>query len=249
MTDKSILQYELSALKSDDQSNEIFALSNATDTATLTIICAVGELASSFAFSVLAQFQRALLESRTMRTNHMRHDTPQLVRDRVFEIDTSAQPHWMAIFVDACCVRVFGRGRFVCYFADSMDNYFTFGGFDAQIPFDSAVPLTNNQSLQILVTSAPQTEQHDRVRYLIEASRNIQCTTDSLVQAYVTWLVTDSAYCVIALAAQRTVMTNKNSPISSPRKSQLRVLDAANDRIRLSRQQICQSSDDTIESQ
>lgn len=240
--DKSVLQYELSALKSDDQSSEIVALTNATDTATLTIICAASELASTFAFSVLAQFQNSLLESRRMRTNHMRHSTTQLVRDRIFELDASSQDHWMAIYVDASCVRVFGRGKFVCYFSDSLNNYFTFGGFDAQVPYDSAIPLSDNQTLAILVTSSPAAD-CARVRYLIEASRSIQCTTESLVQAYITWLVTDSAYCVVALAARRMLLPRRNDEASSPRKSQLKVLDAENDRIRMSRQHICQSSD------
>ena len=242
ITDKSVLQYELSALKSDDQNNEIVAITNATDTATLTIICAAGELASTFAFGVLAQFQRALHESRQLRTNHMgrpNNTTPQIVRDRICELDTLLQPHWMAIYVDASCVRVFGCGKFVCYFSDSLGNYFVFGGFDPHAPFDSVVPLSEHQSLAILVTSAA-AENCERVRYLIEASRTVQCTTDSLVQAYVTWLVTDSAYCVFALAAQRIVLPLKQS---SSRKSQLRVLDAENDRIRMARQHICQSSD------
>ena len=246
---KHVIQLEMSAYKEDSHTSELFALSNATETATLTIVCFSD--ANAFAFSVHAEFSNALHLSSDLKQLHERHDksTSQIVSDQIFKLQNSPE-HWMAVYVDACCVRVFGRGKFECYFFDSMQNYFKFGGFQGNEPYINEVPLSHEHTLTMLVTTV--SHNNDSVRYLIEASNLQKFAPASLTCAYITELVKERAFCVLALFARRLVDTtnsvfnnvhNAKQKPASPRRSRVSVLDSQTNFIRTSRHRICQSSD------
>lgn len=257
MCNKHVLQLEMSGFKADSQNSELFVLSNTTETATLTIVCAA--IDNAFAFRVQSEFSNALSLSCSQKINNVRNFTKsQIVSMQIFSLQESPQ-HWLAVYVDASCVRVFGKGRFECYFFDSMQNFFKFGGFPSNEAYNYEVPLSNDLTLTLLVTSI--SHNSDRVRYLLEASRSQGSTPASLTYAYITELVEERAFCVLALFARRlsdlrppTISECKNQPTStnnknllgSPSRSHLTVLDSQNNRIRTSKHKICQSSDSFV---
>lgn len=254
---KHVLQLEISGYKADSQNSELFVLSNTTETATLTIVCSA--IDNAFAFRVQSEFSNALNMSCAQKKNNKRNFTKsQIVCMQIFSLEQSPH-HWLAVYVDASCVRVFGKGRFECYFFDSMQNFFKFGGFPSNEAYNYEVPLSNDLTLTLLVTSL--SHNSDRVRYLLEASCSQDSTPASLTYAYITELVKERAFCVLALFARRladllpTIIdneqcmfrtsssNNKHNLPGSPRRSHLTVLDSQNNRIRTSRHKICQSSD------
>lgn len=254
---KCVLQYEMSALKFDDAAKTdggdggVFAISCATDTAALTVACL--SAASGFALRAVAEFQAALVLSAELRAANARSEsTSHLVRRKIGAVDTAPE-HWMVVYMDAGCVRIFGRGRFACYFHDSAQNFWDCGGSAAGDEYDTERLLDDERPLTLLVTSSPHTESRERLRCLIEASRTLQSTTDSLAVAYVNYLVADGGFCVFALTATRRRddgaaaggncwQSARRTP-GSPKKSELRVLDSGCDRISRMSHVISQSTD------
>jgi len=236
---RCFLQYEMSALKWD---GEVFALSHTTTAAALTVICGAVDTAVCFGFRVMCEFQAALLASAALRLSReeRRASTAQLVFERVMSVAMN-NSDWMAIYVDANCVRVFGRGSFACYFLDGTQHFSAVGGFLDESLYDKEHSLVECEALTLIVTNAAQQHSDERVRCLIEASRNVKCTTDSLAVAFVNWIATDSSFCVLTLSARR--INDEANRVESPRKSELRVLDSHSDCIKMSRHCITQSSD------
>jgi hypothetical protein len=233
--EKYMLKCEFSALKI----GELFALSNTTDTATLTIICEMNELSQAFSYRVLSEFQSTLHSTCSSCSGDTRS---QVVRNKIVALECAVQ-NWMAVYIDTSCVRIFGRGAFVCYFLDSNRNELKFGGFAPAREYDFIVPLIDNQSFTLLVSSA---DSETKILPLIEASRKLQYATDILTYAFARWVVEEKTFCVIAMTASRmpafpgAFVRTKDSP----RKSHLNVLDSNQNFIRSKRHEICQSADE-----
>ena len=232
--EKFVLKYEMSALKM----GELFALSNTTDTATLTIICEMCDVAQAFSYRVLSEFQSALSVSSSMCCDYTRRRS-QVVRNRIVALECAIQ-HWMAIYIDTSCVRIFGMGSFVSYFLDSNLNELKFGGFAAGKQYDVEIPLINNHSFTLLVSSL---DGENKILPLIEASRQLQASTDILTYAFARWVVQEKKFCVIAMTASRVLAETQLSRYS-PRKSLLNVLDSDQNFLRTRRHEICQSSEE-----
>lgn len=244
---KCVFEYEMSALKCDDaDAGDVFALSHTTDNAALTIICLARDAERLFAFTVLSEFQRALLLSAALRASNLRkQSTAQIVYERLSTV-ACGQRNWMAIYVDAACVRVFGAGGFVCYYADSPTACSSVGGRPEGETYDLQLCLVDCQALSLVVSKA--VVPHDsgeKVRCLIEASRIVKCTTDSLAFAFVDWIITNSSFCVVALSIRRVGDEHMPPPKmpGSPKKSELRVLDSHTDVMKRSRHCISVSTD------
>jgi len=231
--EKYMLKCEFSALKI----GELFALSNTTDTATLTIICETNDLSQAFSYRVLSEFQSAL--SLTCNCGERRS---QFVRNRIVALECAVQ-NWMAVYIDTSCVRIFGRGAFVCYYLDSNRNELKFGGAEPAKDYDFEVPLFDNQSFTLLVSSSSDSE--NKILPLIEASRKLQSATDTLTYAFARWAVEEKTFCVIAMTASRMpAVSGFTRAKDSPRRSHLNVLDSNQNFIRSKRHEICQSGDE-----
>lgn len=235
--EKYTLQCEFSALKI----GELFALSNTTDIATLTIICETNNLSEAFSYRVLSEFQSALSSTKKDTkcdcVDSERKRRAHIVRNKIVAIDCAVE-HWMAVYIDTTCVRIFGRGAFVCYFLDSNRNELKFGGFEASREYDFVVPLIDNHSFTLLVSSA---DIESKILPLIEASRKLHSATDTLTYAFAQWVVEEKAFCVYAMKASRVPAVCGRV---RERNSHLNVLDSNQNFIRTKRHEICQSNDE-----
>lgn len=242
----SVLQYEMSALKrDDDEKHSVYALSNSTETAALTVFSEACPMAMRFAFSALSEFQAALSCSAASKAANLRSEsTSDLVFSRITVLG-SEMANWVAIYADAGCIRVFGRGRFLCYFIESTGRFVWHGGCESGVAYDAEARLEDDKPLWLLVVSASQHHDKERVRFLCEATKTIKCTADSLAYAYVNYMVAENGFCVFALSAKRFRTSSQTQPRKpgSPKKTELRFLDSSTDQIRLTRRCISRSCD------
>jgi len=225
---------EMSALKVDDAASnrELLALNHATEKAAFTIICGAGPLAAAFAFRTLSEFRTALCDVQTNRR--------QLTHDRVVGVEPSPAD-WIALYSDANCVRMFGRGQFAAFFADSAGNVGVAGGAPSNTPFDVTHSLARQSKFALLISTNAHADNSNRMRCLMEAACTQPCTTDSLALAYVSLLVKESGFCVFTLLARR--VSGEAKPPGSPKKSELRVLDSGTDCMPMQRHSMEVSTD------